>query len=123
MSLSTMGALLPRDFLERQPKRWQKSQRKRRVTNFLKKIKVKREKLEARVLRVSRPGMDVLLTEFNVRGFLPARSIGDRVKVDGPNITIGRGKRILSFSEGHAIAIRIKDVDFIRLQVMLELDS
>ena len=81
------------------------------------------EKLEARVLRVSRPGMDVLLTEFNVRGFLPARSIGDRVKVDGPNITIGRGKRILSFSEGHAIAIRIKDVDFIRLQVMLELDS
>jgi ribonuclease R len=81
------------------------------------------EKLDARVLRVSRPGMDVLLSEFNVRGFLPARSIGDRVKVDGPTITIGRGKRILSFSEGHAVAVRIKDIDFIRLQVLLELDA
>ena len=47
MSLSTMGQLLPRDFLERQPKRWQKSQRKRRVLGTLRKMKVKREKLEA----------------------------------------------------------------------------
>lgn len=42
-----MGQLLPRDFLERQPKRWQKSQRKRRVLGTLRKMKVKREKLEA----------------------------------------------------------------------------
>lgn len=44
--LSTIGALLPRDFLERQPKRWQKSQRKRRVLGTLKKMKAKREKVE-----------------------------------------------------------------------------
>lgn len=44
-----MGALLPRDFLERQPKRWQKSQRKRRVLGTLRKIKAKREKLEQKV--------------------------------------------------------------------------
>ena len=43
-----MGALLPRDFLERQPKRWQKSQRKRRVLGTLRKMKTKREKLEQR---------------------------------------------------------------------------
>ena len=46
MSYASMGQLLPRDFLERQPKRWQKSQRKRRVLGTLRKMKVKREKLE-----------------------------------------------------------------------------
>ena len=51
MSLSTIGALLPRDFLERQPKRWQKSQRKRRVTGILRKMKTKREKLEERAYK------------------------------------------------------------------------
>ena len=50
MSFASMGALLPRDFLERQPKRWQKSQRKRRVLGTLKKMKAKREKLEQRVV-------------------------------------------------------------------------
>ena len=46
MPLASIGALLPRDFLERQPKRWQKSQRKRRVLGTLRKMKAKREKLE-----------------------------------------------------------------------------
>lgn len=79
-------------------------------------------KVEAKVTRVSKPGIEVQLTAFNVRGFLPARSIGDRVRVEGSTISIGRGKRVLSFSEGYAIAVVIKDVDFLRLQVMLELD-
>jgi hypothetical protein len=30
---------------------------------------------------------------------------------------------VRSFSEGYAIAVRVKDVDFLRLQVMLELDG
>jgi len=51
MSLATIGNLLPRDFLDRQPKRWQKSQRKRRVLGMLKKMKVKRDKLEERVVK------------------------------------------------------------------------
>ena len=49
--LSTVGALLPRDFLERQPKRWQKSQRKRRVLPLLRKMKTKREKVEDREMK------------------------------------------------------------------------
>ncbi|QDU66914.1 RNB domain-containing ribonuclease [Engelhardtia mirabilis] len=81
------------------------------------------EKVEAKVLRVSRPGMDVLLTDFNVRGFLPSKAIGDRVRLEGPTITINRGRRVLSFTEGHAVAVKVVDVDFIRLQVMLELDA
>ena len=47
----TIGVLIPRDFLERQPRRWQKSQRKRGATKYLKRIQLKREKLERRVLK------------------------------------------------------------------------
>jgi ribonuclease R len=79
------------------------------------------EKLDAKVLRVSRGGMEVLLSDFNVTGFLPAHAIGDRPKVQGPTLTITVGRRALSFSEGYAIAVQVKDVDFIRLQVILEL--
>ena len=50
MSLATMGNLLPRDFLDRQPKRWQKSQRKRGALKTLKKMQAKREKLEERTM-------------------------------------------------------------------------
>ena len=51
MSLKTIGQLIPRDFLDRQPKRWQKSQRKRRVVGFLTKIKAKRDALEEREMK------------------------------------------------------------------------
>ena len=37
-----IGAMLPRDFLERQPKRWQKSQRKRRVLGTIRKLRISR---------------------------------------------------------------------------------
>ena len=50
MSFASMGNLLPRDFLERQPKRWQKSQKKRRVLGTLKKMKEKREKVVQRTI-------------------------------------------------------------------------
>ena len=79
------------------------------------------EKLDAKVLRVSRGGLEVHLTAFNVRGFLPARSMGDRPKVDGSTLTVQVGKRALSFTEGYPIAVLLKDVDFIRLQILLEL--
>lgn len=80
------------------------------------------ERLAARVLRVSPPGLEVLLTDFNVTGFLPSRAIGDKVEVKGPTITIRTGRRQRSFSEGYEIAVRLKDVDFMRLQLLLELD-
>jgi exoribonuclease R len=79
------------------------------------------EKLKARVLRVSPAGMVVELVDFNVTGFLPTRAIGERGDVKGPTLTVKRGREVRSFSEGHPIAVRLKDVDFIKLQLMLEL--
>lgn len=79
------------------------------------------EKHQAKVQRVSRSGVEVELPEFNVTGFLPARAMGDRPRCEGSTLTVQVGRRTLSFTEGYPILIRIKDVDFIRLQVMLEL--
>ena len=79
------------------------------------------EKLAAQVVRVSPPGLEVRLSAFNVTGFLPSRAIGEKVEIKGATIVIKAGKRSLSFTEGHPIAVRVKDVDFVRLQVMLEL--
>jgi ribonuclease R len=79
------------------------------------------EKLEASIQRVSRYGMEVRLSDFNVDAFLPTKKIGERPQVKGPNLTVRAGRRTLSFSEGHPIRVRILDVDFLRLQVMLEL--
>lgn len=79
------------------------------------------EKLKARVRRVSPPGLEIELVDFNVTGFLPARLIGEKVEVKGPTINIKRGRTFLSFTEGHPVAVRLKDVDFLRLQILLEL--
>ncbi|MFN0008251.1 MAG: ribonuclease R family protein [Planctomycetota bacterium] len=79
------------------------------------------KKLDALVVRVSPFGMEVRLTAYNVGGFLPARALGERSEVKGPTLLIRSGRKSLSFTEGHPIAVRVKDVDFVRLQVMLEL--
>jgi ribonuclease R len=79
------------------------------------------EKLEARVRRVSPAGLEVDLVEFNVTGFLPRRVLGDRVEVKGDTLLVRAGRRSLSFSEGHPVGVRLRDVDFMRLQVLLEL--
>ena len=79
------------------------------------------EKIDALVVRVSPFGMEVRLRPYNVGGFLPARSIGERSEVKGPTLLIRTGRKSLSFTEGHPVAVRVKDVDFVRLQVMLEL--
>jgi exoribonuclease R len=79
------------------------------------------EKLDARVLRVSRAGMEVELSAYNVTGFLPARTLGDRAEVKGPTLLIKRGRQARSFTEGHPIAVRLKDVDFLKLQILLDL--
>jgi ribonuclease R len=79
------------------------------------------EKLEAKVARVSPAGLELHLVAYNVGGFLPAKKIGDRVEMKGPTIQISRGKQRLSFTEGYPIAVRLTDVDFVRLQLMFEL--
>lgn len=79
------------------------------------------EKIDARTRRVSPAGLEVDLLAFNVTGFLPRRILGDRVEVKGDTLIVRAGKRRLSFSEGQAIGVKVADVDFLRLQVMLEL--
>ncbi|MFN0245215.1 MAG: RNB domain-containing ribonuclease [Planctomycetota bacterium] len=79
------------------------------------------KKLVAQVVRVSPAGMEVKLTDFGVSGFLPARAIGEKSEVKGPTLTIRAGKRMFSFNEGHPIAVRVEDVDFVKLQVLLTL--
>ncbi len=79
------------------------------------------EKLKAKVMRVSPYGMEIELVDFNVTGFLPTRAIGERGEVKGPTLTIRHGRFVKSFTEGHPIAVRLKDVDFLKLQLMLEL--
>jgi FKBP-type peptidyl-prolyl cis-trans isomerase len=46
-----LGVLLPRDFLERQPIRWQKSQKKRGAIHQLQRLSQRREKIVAKAMR------------------------------------------------------------------------
>ncbi len=75
----------------------------------------------AKIRRVSNFGLEVHLPEFNISGFLPSRSIGERPKVKGPTLQLSAGGRLYSFTEGYAIQVQIREVDFVKLQVLLEL--
>ena len=83
----------------------------------------RREARRRACVRVSPPGLEVDARRTSTStGFLPARALGERVEVKGPTMhdrAAARASR--SFTEGHPIAVRLKDVDFVRLQVMLEL--
>jgi ribonuclease R len=81
------------------------------------------ERVDARITRLSPAGMEVHLLPFNVGGFLPMRALGDRPKLKGPTLTVRAGRRSLSFSEGRPVRVRIEDVDFLRLQVLLRLEA
>ncbi len=79
------------------------------------------EVMEAMVRRVMPAGMEVLLTDYNVTAFLPTRAIGQRGSVKGPTLTIQVGRGPRSFSEGYPIKVLLKEVDFLKLQLFLEL--
>jgi ribonuclease R len=79
------------------------------------------EALEAQVIRVMSAGMEVHLNDYNVSAFLPTRAIGNRGSVKGPTLTIQVGRGHRSFTEGYPISVVLKDVDFLRLQLILEL--
>jgi len=79
------------------------------------------ETMDARVIRVMPAGMEVLLTEYNVSAFLPTRAIGQRGSTKGPTLTIQVGRGHRSFTEGYSISVLLKDVDFLKLQLFLEL--
>lgn len=79
------------------------------------------ERHTAKVTRVSRFGIEVHIAAFNITGFLPSRSIGEQAEVKGPTLQLRAGRKLFSFTEGYGVDIRIKDVDFLRLQVLLEL--
>ena len=77
----------------------------------------------ARVRMVQRGGLEIVLDEFNVTGFLPYKKIGGRAQIDGPRVTIATRKRHYSFSEGGSLKVTIAEVDFVRLQVFFEIAS
>jgi ribonuclease R len=79
------------------------------------------EKLAAKVQRVSPAGMELYLLDFNVSGFLPTKAVGERGEVKGPTLVVRAGRTVKSFTEGHPIAVRLVDVDFLRLQLLFEL--
>ena len=81
------------------------------------------ESFEAKVIRVALQGLEVRIKEFNITGFLPTRSIGERPKLKGATLQISQGRKLFSFTEGYTINVKIKEVDFLKLQVFLELDS
>lgn len=74
----------------------------------------------AKILRVTRGGLEIRLSEFNVSGFLPYRKIGGRPEIKGPTVVIRARKRAYSFTEGGDIRILIEEVDFVQLQVLLD---
>ena len=43
--------------------------------------------------------------------------------LDGPTLTLSAGRRQFSFTEGYPIRVEVQDVDFIKLQVLLELKA
>ncbi|MGK0153171.1 MAG: ribonuclease R [Neolewinella sp.] len=81
------------------------------------------ETYDAKVIRVALHGIEVRIPRFNITGFLPTRDIGERPKINGPTLQISGGSKLFSFTEGYAIRVKIKEVDFLKLQVFLELDS
>lgn len=76
---------------------------------------------DAKIIRVSRGGMEIQLAEFNVNGFLPFRKMGGRVKIEGSRATVTTRKKHYSFDEGGRLRATISDVDFVRLQVEFDL--
>lgn len=81
------------------------------------------ESHDAKVIRVALQGIEVRIPRFNILGFLPTRSIGERPKLKGSTLQISGGSKLFSFTEGYSIRVKIKEVDFLKLQVFLELDS
>jgi ribonuclease R len=79
------------------------------------------QELKSTIQRVAPYGIEVFLSEHFVTGFIPAKSLDGRTKVDGPKMLVQsrRGSRVLE--EGGPVKVRVQDVDFVRLQVILEL--
>ena len=78
------------------------------------------EVLLATIQRVAPYGLEIYLKEHHVTGFIPSRTLEGRVKVDGPRMMVQSRKGSRVFDEGSKVKIRVADVDFVRLQVILE---
>ncbi len=76
---------------------------------------------EARIIRVSHFGLEVRLPTFNISGFLPARTIGERSVLKGDTLQLRSGSRLYSFTEGYAVRVKVREIDFLKLQVVFEL--
>lgn len=81
----------------------------------------KDEPHEGKILRVSRYGVDVHLTQLNVRVFLPTRTLDGRPTVTGDTLTVTSRRGVLTFSAGSMIRVEVDDIDWERLQVNIRL--
>ena len=78
----------------------------------------------AKVTRVSRFGIEIELQDEYVTGFVPSSTIGRVLSCDGPQLVIrARQGGSRSFREGDTVAVKVKDVDFVRLRVIFELPA
>lgn len=73
------------------------------------------------ITRVSPAGVEVLLKDEFVTGFIPARSVGQVVSQDGPTLVIRAGRYSKTFREGEPLDVQVKEIDFVRLRVYFEL--
>ena len=79
------------------------------------------ERHRAKVMRVSKFGIELHLPQFNVGGFLPTRVIGEKPELKGPTLQVRAGRRLFSFTEGYDVDVVVQSVDFLRLQVLFGL--
>ncbi|MEZ6196831.1 MAG: RNB domain-containing ribonuclease [Planctomycetota bacterium] len=76
------------------------------------------------IQRVSRGGFEIKYPDELVTGFVPARSIGERVEHDGVTLKISARRGFVKiFREGDVVEVVLKDVDFVRLRLLFELAS
>jgi ribonuclease R len=80
------------------------------------------ETAQVLVQRVSRAGLEIKYPDELVTGFLPAKSIGERIEHDGPKLKISSRRGFVRvFHEGDTIEVRLENVDFVRLRLIFEL--
>lgn len=77
--------------------------------------------MKAVIQRVSLYGMEIFFRDHNVHGFLPSRNLDGRKSCEGPQLTVKSRNGSRVFREGEQIEVAITSVDFVRLEVLLDL--
>jgi ribonuclease R len=76
------------------------------------------KRLRARILRVSRYGLELRLDANGADIHIPIRELGRIHSLEGPTLRTLRGNALRSFVEGQRLDVTVQAVDFRRLQVL-----